>query len=124
MLGGMERKRVDGDRGRNDDPADDELLNEALVRGVKSIKAGRFRLARDVIADLRARSILMLMVPLLVACAGRSEDPQGPEEPVCAEGASNVDGTCRCEASHIGAICEEGGARVVRATFRSGVALR
>jgi hypothetical protein len=40
-----------------DDMTDDELarLNEALARGFESIKAGRFRPADDVIADLRRR---------------------------------------------------------------------
>ncbi len=40
-----------------DDMSDDELarLNEALARGFESIKAGRFRPAADVIANLRAR---------------------------------------------------------------------
>ena len=40
-----------------DDMSDDELarLNEALARGFESIKAGRFRPAADVLADLRRR---------------------------------------------------------------------
>jgi hypothetical protein len=40
-----------------DNMTDDELerLNEALTRGFEAIKAGRFRLAADVIADLRCR---------------------------------------------------------------------
>ncbi len=40
---------------RKDEPSDEELvrLNEALSRGFESIKAGRFRPAADVIADLR-----------------------------------------------------------------------
>lgn len=40
-----------------DDMTEDELarLNEALAQGFDSIKAGRFRPAADVIADLRAR---------------------------------------------------------------------
>jgi hypothetical protein len=38
----------------DDDMSEDELvrLNDALERGFEAIKAGRFRLARDVIADL------------------------------------------------------------------------
>jgi hypothetical protein len=39
-----------------DDPiSDDELarLNEVLLRGLEAIRTGRFRPARDVIADLR-----------------------------------------------------------------------
>ncbi len=38
-----------------DQLSDDELarLNDALARGFESIKAGRFRAADDVIADLR-----------------------------------------------------------------------
>jgi hypothetical protein len=41
----------------DDDMTDEELarLNDALARGFESIKAGRFRPAVDVIADLRAR---------------------------------------------------------------------
>lgn len=40
-----------------DDLSDDELarLNEALARGFESIKAGRFRPAAAVLADLRAK---------------------------------------------------------------------
>lgn len=41
-----------------DDELDDEelaRLNEALARGFESIKAGRFRPAADVIADLRGK---------------------------------------------------------------------
>ena len=41
----------------DDEMSDDELarLNAALARGLESIEAGRFRLAADVIADLRQR---------------------------------------------------------------------
>lgn len=40
-----------------DEMSDEELarLNEALARGFDSIKAGRFRPAADVIADLRGK---------------------------------------------------------------------
>jgi hypothetical protein len=40
-----------------DDMSDDELvlLNEALAQGFEQIKAGQFRSATDVIADLRRR---------------------------------------------------------------------
>ena len=40
-----------------DEMTDEELarLNEALARGFESIKAGRFRPADDVVADLRRR---------------------------------------------------------------------
>jgi hypothetical protein len=40
-----------------DEMSDDELarLNEALARGLESIKAGRFRPAAAVLADLRAK---------------------------------------------------------------------
>ena len=40
-----------------DDMSDEELarLNEALGRGFEAIKAGRFRPAADVIADLRSK---------------------------------------------------------------------
>ena len=41
----------------DDEMSDEDLarLNDALARGFESIKAGRFRPARDVIADLRGR---------------------------------------------------------------------
>jgi S-adenosylmethionine:diacylglycerol 3-amino-3-carboxypropyl transferase len=41
----------------DDDMTDAELarLNDALERGFEAIKAGRFRPARDVVADLRRR---------------------------------------------------------------------
>jgi hypothetical protein len=41
----------------DDEMSDEELarLNDALARGFESIKAGRFRPAADVIADLRRR---------------------------------------------------------------------
>jgi hypothetical protein len=41
----------------DDDMSEEELarLNDALERGFESIKAGRFRRATDVIADLRGR---------------------------------------------------------------------
>lgn len=41
----------------DDDLSDAELehLNEALERGFEAVKAGRFRPARDAIADLRHR---------------------------------------------------------------------
>jgi hypothetical protein len=41
----------------DDEMGEDELvrLNDALGRGFESIKAGRFRPARDVISDLRRR---------------------------------------------------------------------
>ena len=43
------------DERSDDELSDDELarLNEALARGFESIKAGRFRPAADVIAELR-----------------------------------------------------------------------
>jgi hypothetical protein len=42
---------------RDDDMSEADLarLNDALERGLDAIKAGRFRPARDVIADLRHR---------------------------------------------------------------------
>ena len=41
----------------DDEMSDEELalLNEALARGLESLKAGRFRSAVDVISDLRRR---------------------------------------------------------------------
>jgi hypothetical protein len=41
----------------DDGMSDEELarLNDALTRGFEAIKAGRFRAATDVIADLRGR---------------------------------------------------------------------
>jgi hypothetical protein len=41
----------------DDEMSDDELarLNAVLARGLESIEAGRFRLATNVIADLRQR---------------------------------------------------------------------
>ncbi|MBA3451807.1 MAG: hypothetical protein H0T42_01775 [Deltaproteobacteria bacterium] len=41
----------------DDDLSDEELarLSDALARGFESLKAGRFRLASDVISDLRRR---------------------------------------------------------------------
>lgn len=41
----------------DDDMTEAELarLNDALERGLESVKAGRFRPARDAIADLRQR---------------------------------------------------------------------
>jgi hypothetical protein len=48
-------KSISASRTRIDDMTDEELarLNEALARGFESIKAGRFRLAADVVTDLR-----------------------------------------------------------------------
>ena len=44
---------ADPDDGMSD--AEVERLNDALARGFEAIKAGRFRPAADVIADLRRR---------------------------------------------------------------------
>jgi hypothetical protein len=50
IRGPIENVRISEDRMSEDDLA---RLDEALVRGFESIKAGRFRPAADVIADLR-----------------------------------------------------------------------